>query len=156
MIIAGTGHRPDKLGGYDKEIYQKYYQLAYNWLKENQPTKVISGMAMGWDMALAEASQNLKIYTILAIPCKNQDIKWSGWWKEKYQIITFARANECHVLSETYTPYCMHKRNEWMVDRADKMLALWDGSKGGTYNCIQYANKKKKQVINLWEAYKNE
>lgn len=29
----------------------------------------------------------------------------------------------------------MQKRNEYMVDLADKVVAVWDGSKGGTDNC---------------------
>jgi hypothetical protein len=31
------------------------------------------------------------------------------------------------------------------------VLAYWDGSSGGTANCIKYAEKKKKPIINLFE-----
>lgn len=153
MVISGTGHRPNKLGGYDEKTYQKYYQLAYDWLKEHKPRKVISGMAMGWDIALAEASLDLDIWTTLAFPCKNQNLKWQGWWNIKYEEI-MKRADEGQWISEEYTPSCMQKRNIWMVDRADLILALWDGSDGGTGNCIQYANKKNKRIINLFNKYK--
>jgi hypothetical protein len=30
MIIAGTGHRPDKLGGYGDEVFNKLVSLAKN------------------------------------------------------------------------------------------------------------------------------
>jgi uncharacterized phage-like protein YoqJ len=49
----------------------------------------------------------------------------------------------------------MQIRNEWMVDNAHIVLALWDGSSGGTGNCIKYANRKSvnKPIINLWSSW---
>lgn len=41
-----------------------------------------------------------------------------------------------------------------MVDDADRILALWDGSSGGTANCVGYANDIKKPITNLWPVYK--
>ena len=35
----------------------------------------------------------------------------------------------------------MPTRNEYMVDLADKIIAVWDGSNGGTANCVKYAEK---------------
>lgn len=36
-----------------------------------------------------------------------------------------------------------------MVDLADMVIAVWDGSKGGTGNCVQYAQKKGKEFIRI-------
>ena len=33
------------------------------------------------------------------------------------------------------------------------LLALWDGTSGGTENCIKYALKKSCVIINLWDEY---
>ncbi len=41
----------------------------------------------------------------------------------------------------------MQKRNEWMVDNCDMLVAVWDGTDGGTYNCIDYAKRMKKPRI---------
>jgi uncharacterized phage-like protein YoqJ len=38
------------------------------------------------------------------------------------------------------------KRNEWMVDHAQMVIAVWDGSSGGTANCVKYALKQGKRV----------
>ena len=35
----------------------------------------------------------------------------------------------------------MQARNEWMVDQATRLAALWDGSSGGTGNCFQSAGR---------------
>ena len=34
-----------------------------------------------------------------------------------------------------------------MVYESDKVIAVWDGSKSGTCNCIKYAEKKNKEII---------
>jgi uncharacterized phage-like protein YoqJ len=39
-----------------------------------------------------------------------------------------------------YHPAKMQKRNEYMVDNSDFVIAVFDGEqKGGTFNCIKYA-----------------
>ena len=47
MIVAFTGHRPQKLGGYKlpNPTYIKVCQEIESTLKELKPEKVISGMA---------------------------------------------------------------------------------------------------------------
>jgi len=41
----------------------------------------------------------------------------------------------------------MQKRNEYMVDNADIVIAVWDGTKGGTCNCVRYAKKLGKDIV---------
>ena len=43
----------------------------------------------------------------------------------------------------------MQKRNEYMVDLADVVIAVWDGSNSGTGNCIKYAQKCGKEIIQI-------
>ncbi len=38
-------------------------------------------------------------------------------------------------------------RNEWMVEHTGLIFAVWDGSqKGGTANCVRYAQKHYKNI----------
>lgn len=52
MIIAVTGHRLYKLGGYGRDVYARLAQFAKDAIARYDPEQVISGMAMGWDMAV--------------------------------------------------------------------------------------------------------
>src|SRR3546814_16271306 len=52
-----------------------------------------------------------------------------------------------------YAAWKLQKRNEWMVDHADELVALWDGSRSGTGNCVAYANTSGKPVVNLWPSW---
>ena len=45
------------------------------------------------------------------------------------------------------------KRNEWMIREADFIVAYVKNTYGGAYKALQYAQKKKKVIINLAEDF---
>lgn len=156
-VVCGTGHRPDKLiGGWAN--WQKHYleltDLIVVWLEENKPDSVISGMALGWDLALANATLQVKIPLSAYIPCPNQELKWSKVDQIEYNNL-LEKADNITYISEYYTNWCMQKRNEAMVEDSNLVLALFDGSSGGTKNCVDFAKKKNKEIINLWKVYQD-
>jgi len=60
------------------------------------------------------------------------------------------------VVSEGgYSARNMQRRNEWMVDHSDKVLAVWDGSNGGTGNCVAYARSIGREIIRIDPADQN-
>ena len=157
IIVAGTGHRPDKLGGYSEDAYLRLIDLAGPWLEEHSPDSVISGMALGWDQALADAAIYLKIPVIAAIPFVGQELKWPKQSQEKYHTILSQVLKVVPVCEPGYAAYKMQLRNTWMVDNATEILAIYNGDLfGGTYNCIQYAIKKGKPIYNLWNGLKQD
>ena len=153
MIVAGTGHRPNKLGGYSWESRNKVYRVAAEWLQVNRPSKVISGMALGWDQALALAAVRNDIPLVAAVPFREQPKAWPAASQAEYYDIIDEAEEIVYVCDPGYAPWKMQKRNEWMVDNSDTVLALWDGSDGGTGNCVKYAGKVNKPIINLWSEY---
>jgi uncharacterized phage-like protein YoqJ len=48
-----------------------------------------------------------------------------------------------------YASYKMQRRNEMMTDSVDKMVGVWDGTSGGTANCVRYIKKVGKPFIHL-------
>lgn len=152
MIVAATGHRPEKLGGYDEKTRRALGALATEWLHYNRPDKVISGMALGWDQAVAAACVVLGIPFIAAVPFMEQPDRWPDAAKARYRRLLEA-ADEVVGVGTNWQSNAMQRRNEWMVDRADKMLALHSGSWGGTFNCLEYARKKGVEVENLWPRW---
>lgn len=45
--------------------------------------------------------------------------------------------------------FAISKRNEWMVDQADLVIAYIDRAYGGAYKSFCYAKRKKKRIVNL-------
>lgn len=164
MIIAGTGHRLGiKLGGYSDDIHNKLVTLAENFILENPKEitwlgksgidAVISGMALGWDQALAQAALNCKIPLYAYIPFKGQEGKWPQAAQDRYNRMLEQAARVVVCSAGGYSAEKMQIRNEMMVRDCTAVLSLWDGSSGGTGNCVAYANKIGKPIINLWDRW---
>lgn len=156
MKICVTGHRPDKLYGYD--IYNKQWtELKEKFkiiLQKGSYDEAITGMALGVDTVFALAVLELKdegvnIKLHCAIPCRNHSCKWRKESVDLYNYILSKADIITLVSDEDYKPWLMQKRNEFMVNNADKVLAVWNGSKGGTGNCVRYAEKCGKEIIRL-------
>jgi uncharacterized phage-like protein YoqJ len=153
MILAGTGHRPNKLGGYSTEAFGKLINIAKEYLSSNKPDLIISGMAIGWDQALAVAAIELDIPFDAYVPFIGQEAMWPKHVKEYYkQLLSKARVVN-YISDGGYTGLKMQLRNEAMVNDCDRILAMWDGSSGGTANCIKYAETKQRPIINLYNKY---
>lgn len=149
MIIAATGHRPGKLGGYGKPVRDRLRGLARDHMERRRPEKVISGMALGWDQAWALAAIDLGIPFIAAVPFPDQPKVWPAESRKLYGRI-MGHAASVHIVAEFFSNRAMQKRNEWMVDESTEIAALWDGTFGGTCNCIAYVEKRRKPWVNLW------
>lgn len=154
MIICVTGHRPNKMYGYNlsDNRYLKLKEQFKQILIEENCTEAITGMALGVDTVFALAVLELKdkgynIKLHCAIPCLNHSSKWFEESVVLYKEILDKADVVKFVTEQPYQVWMMQKRNEYMVNRADKVIAVWDGSKGGTGNCVAYAKKQNKDII---------
>jgi uncharacterized phage-like protein YoqJ len=155
IIVSGTGHRPHKLGGYSKEVQDKLRRFLVLRLKKIMPSRVLSGMALGFDQALAHSALELKIPFDAIIPFTGQEFRWPRVAQLDYQRLLNLASNIVVVSGGGYGPEKMQIRNEFMVDHCDLLLALWDGSAGGTKNCLDYAEKKRRETQLLWKDWLN-
>jgi uncharacterized phage-like protein YoqJ len=149
-IIAGTGHRPNKLTAH--VALPKLHEFATMVLASKfKPTRVISGMAVGWDIALAEAALGLGIPFVAAVPFRGQESAWPQDAQRRYGSLLGLAAEVVYVCEPGYEAWKYQRRNEFMVDQCDVLFALWNGSPGGTANCVRYAQKVGKKIVNVWD-----
>lgn len=169
--ICVTGHRPQKLYGFDigNPKWTALKEKLKTLLLDNGCTTAVTGMALGVDMIFAIAVCELKdagydIKLHCAIPCLEHTKKWEeiakdGWNETTrnnmrvsiliYQkILEYADVKKI-VTEQPYEPWMMDARNRYMVDMSDAVIAVWDGSPGGTGNCVRYAEKKNKPIIRV-------
>lgn len=127
LVVAGTGHRPQKLQStwsqYESLTLPRLTALAKNALAQERPVIVISGMALGWDTAIALAAIELEMPLVAAVPCLNHAFKWSQSQQDQWQYIC-DKAIAVHCPDVPYSAAAMQIRNEWMCDRANRILAL--------------------------------
>ncbi|AZU61053.1 SLOG family protein [Neobacillus mesonae] len=152
-VACFTGHRPNKLGGYNENnptmlsIKRRLDNAITQAIKAGY-TDFVSGMALGVDMIAAEIvlskkKENGNIRLIAAIPFEGQEGKWPKPSQERWQRIVAQSDEIIYVCEPGYAAWKMQKRNMWMVDHSQAVIAVWDGTKGGTGNCVDYAEKAK-------------
>jgi len=151
--VAITGHRPNKLGNdYDLKspLIDKIHLSILDTLESiDKELKIIpiTGMALGIDTLYALIAIELNLSFIAAIPCLNQESKWIEKSRKLYrEIINNPLCTVRYVTQGEYNQSCMQKRNEWMVDECDHLIAVWDGTSGGTANCVKYAQTQSKPI----------
>jgi len=136
---------------------QVLIDLATDYLVRLQPDVVISGMALGWDMALAQAAVNLKVPLLTALPFPKQASRWPNTSQARHHaLIASADLIVCvssDDLADADIKAAMDWRNEFMVDQAHLILACFDGSAGGTKNCVDDATAQGKQIINTYPSW---
>ncbi len=154
---AVTGHRPPRLGGYDKSVTDRLYRLALYACEERAPGLIITGMAQGWDVAIAKAAIELEIPFIAAVPCNNFSSKWPKVAQAEHQELLEKAYAAVLVTDRPYNPYLMIKRDHWMVDNCNAgVLGLYDGHpEGGTYKTYLHANEKAKPFFNYFSYWQN-
>ena len=154
--IAFTGHRPNKIGGHDlnnpkrQAIIKALTDAVNRAVKkygETHEIVVITGGALGVDQDAARIAYKLGIPFIVAVPCQGQDSKWPAESKKRYQKMLSLASEVVMVYDGPYNNTCMQDRNIWMVDRCDALIAVWDGTKGGTANCVKYAREVNKPMV---------
>lgn len=154
-----TGHRqqnlPFKNNEDDYRCQELKRQLAILIREkiENGVTCFLSGMATGVDCYAAEIVLSLKkefphisLYGI--VPCANQSCKWDEKQISRYNSI-LKQCDKVVILQETYTSDCMQRRNRYMVEHSDCVIAVWNGMSSGTSSTVKYALKNKLPVTVL-------
>jgi uncharacterized phage-like protein YoqJ len=154
MILAVTGHRPNKLGGYatPNPIHSCVVNALADHFRRVGPEKVICGMALGVDQWAAQICCDLGIPWVAAVPFHNfaESSPWPYHAKAAYARL-IQEASEVVTVTDTrhYEPRLLQARNEWMVNHSDHLVAVWNGSPGGTRNCINYATTRRKPWTRL-------
>ena len=116
-------------------------------------TDFISGGALGFDQIVAslivakkEIGRDIRL--IFALPCKNQDERWSADQKCLCHNL-LAEADEIIYVSEEYADGCMKKRNRYMVDRSAYCVCARLYSMSGTDQTVRYARQNGLRIINV-------
>lgn len=150
-ILQGSGNNPCILGQIQLSIieqvetlYKQGYRTFYN------------GMAEGFDLLAASAVIACRwkyndIRLVAVVPFRNQSARYEPLDKIQYRTL-LGQADEVIVLSEYYFRGCFHRRNDYLINKADTVVAYYDGIfKGGTFYTIKKAQQANKAIINLFK-----
>ncbi len=155
-----SGHRPKSLPwGFDEQdercvkMKGKLKEEIIKAIKSGYDT-FLCGMALGFDMIVAEMILELKendsfkhIKLIGALPCKNQERLWKEGEKFRYHNL-LAKLDGTRCIYDNYVgAKCMLERNKFMVNNSSLLIALFNGTSGGTEKTIRYAQKQGIDIV---------
>ena len=159
---AFTGHTPEKLRQGQISDAQVDFWLNQKILEavKDGYSIFISGLARGTDIIAAEAVLRVRktipeckdIKLVIARPLENFGASWTEDWKERRDIVV----NEADEVVDIWTLYSrnqrtFHARDRWMVDHANRIIAMYLGIPGGTQYTIGYAKRQGIEVIDYME-----
>ena len=148
--VTISGHRPEKIND------PAWIRAQIRWVLEGTllANHLIQGMAPGVDIWSAEIARQIGLLYTCARP-------WAGHKPRKDNVKGYEDAiyfaDKVVVVNPAVNypgAWVYQKRNEWMVDHGDVLLAVWDGSSGGTSNCVEYAEKKSRPIYRIDEKQK--
>lgn len=154
-----TGHRPSRFSFNQNENTEACIELKNrlrleisNMVINHNVRNFITGMALGVDTWAAEIVLDMKeiypdLFLTAAVPFPGQADRWSKKNRIRYNNI-LDLCDEIQTISSVYNSECMMRRNKYMVDNSDFIIAVWNGSpSGGTAKTIAYAKKLLKKTI---------
>ena len=149
MIITFCGHSNCLFSDEEKE---KLKQLLIKKIGKNPTCKFYLGGYGDFDSLCLRTLRELKkefqdIELIFITPYLDKNYSKLDFVKYHYDDVIFP------PLESVPRKFAILKRNEWMVEEADLVIAYVMYSWGGAAKTLEYANRKKKQIINL--AIKN-
>lgn len=150
--VCFTGHRPEKLTRPEKTI-RRELEIKIRQAIHDGLTVFITGMARGVDIWAAQIVLNLRkegypIKLVCACPYEGFEASWGQPWQTQYKAI-LATADFVKYICKSSSPSCFQIRNEWMVNHAARVIAVYNGQKGGTRNTIVYAEKTGVPIVRI-------
>ncbi len=147
MIVTFNGHKDTIMSD---ELRQEATMVIEDAIKEGADTFYCGGYG-NFDSACARIIQDLHlkyphIKSYLVTPYMNSVRQKTLKFIEKQHIYDGFIYPE---LENVPLKFAISKRNEWMVEQADVVIAYVDHDWGGAWTTLQYAKRKKKRIINL-------
>ena len=142
-----TGHRdiPADETAHVKEALRREIEKAVN----DGFTVFLSGFADGVDQYFAEIvlelqNKNLNLKLIAALPYRK---RVDSLCQNEHTKALLDACAEVMVIREEYRPSVYSRRNRYMVEHSDRVIAVYDGrEKGGTVKTIRFAHQFRKEL----------
>lgn len=158
--VCFTGHRSEKLPKGDAlEDLRKRLTLEIERALQDGYDTFLFGGAYGFDLMAAEEvlkkkalidlqnPRRIRLWAI--IPFEEQAVRFSVAEHERYYEI-IPKCDEVITLNTHYSKQCYAQRNQYMVDRSNRVICCWNGqSISGTAQTIRMAERQNLEIINL-------
>ncbi len=156
---AFTGYRPGKLPWGSDERDARCMEFKFR-LRESLEYLIgrgyvhfLSGGALGFDLMAAEIVLSLRekypwIRLVMVLPYDGQANRWPEEQRRRW-LSAIEQCDQVVHISHDYDRGVFFRRNHYMVQQADLLLAAYDGKPGGTAGTVAYAKRHGVRVVRL-------
>ena len=154
-----TGHRPEKLNLSEAEIRRALKEEILRAIADGCD-RFFTGMARGVDLWAAQEvvslrSQYPQLQLAAAIPYEGFEAQWSPYWQQLYRSV-LAACGDVHIFRKDFSYDSFQTRNRYMVDHCGRVIAVYNGTPGGTRNTVLYARELERKVFLIWDRIEEE
>lgn len=135
------------------DLEEKLHKIVVELLRSKEYVEFYIGRNGEFDIIAASVikrAQKTVDYNnssvVLVLPYKVKDMEY---YENYYDELTLP------IESKTHFKEAITKRNKWLVDNTDMLIAFVENNKGGAYQCLEYAKKAQIDFINI-AYWKNE
>ena len=144
-----TGHRPEKITENVDVIKANLKKEILKAIEAGYDT-FLTGMAPGTDTWAADIVLDLKakgapVKLVCAIPFRGVERNRSDELQKRFHEI-LADSDDAVYMSRKYARWVFLARDKWMVEHSSYVIAVYNGSKGGTEFTVDYAKKNGRQI----------
>ena len=142
--VCFIGHReiPDI-----RETEEKLQKVIEDLIRQKEYVEFYVGRNGDFDISVASAVKRAQnkcghenSSLILVLPYKNKDIEYFKYYYDEVIL---------PVSSDTHFKAAIKKRNEWMADNSDMLIAYVSKESGGAYEMLKYAELQKTTIIKI-------
>lgn len=144
-VCCFTGHRELPRDRETQRSLEQAIRKAVTDAIADGFTVFYAGGAVGFDMlasieVLLQKRSHPELKLIEALPFPGHDKTFSAEDKQRFAMVK-GLADELVYVSEAYHEGCFRRRNEYMVDRSERLIAYVRRPVGGSASTYAYAQK---------------
>jgi uncharacterized phage-like protein YoqJ len=153
MILAVTGHRPPRLGGFNvpNPVFDAVMRALDEQLMSLQPEMVLTGMGLGVDQWAADLCRLNEIPYTAVIPFEGYQNAWPAESRRTYDLLIRDAALVRTLASEppegANVAGLLRTRNRYLINESDALLAVYSQIREtGTGQAVGYAMEQHRPV----------
>lgn len=100
------------------------------------------------EIVIEKKREHPNIKLVMALPHPEFEERWGIDDRLLYDY-ALKNADFVKIVSNHYYKGCYQVRNQYMVDKSCLMIAVYNGTEGGTNNTIDYAKRHKVDIKNV-------
>ena len=131
------------VGDPTRAVHVNSYLRRVSWKGPMPDVVGVSGGALGIDQDACGVWYRMGVAYLLMLPFPGQEARWPRELQAVYRQLLNKAAGVIYVSekapkTDEEAAEMLKRRNEWVCGPSDELLAVWDGSRGGTSSCVNF------------------